>query len=441
MAEKFDETYPKDIPAIRSIQLKTADGINTINSITKENNNENSIDKTQQELMNDKGFKMVGKKGHSFPMIQPDPVEEQKKKMMEQQGLVKPENRAGSAAGNNVLVNNPNNPQPMNKVSANTQGREQMFNNMASNPGQPFPDASTTPPAPIFPNQQGSFAAYANPKRVSENLNSVDVDAEGGLKDMMKKLKEKRNTKVGNPVTPEKPEDPAMYDGLNLTEKQEDNLNPNLKAAIEEKEAEAPALIDYDAASRVARTERKINKIQHKAGAKQHKQDAKKARNQAVKHKVKSKIANFKTTQARKKELKGNAMYDGLSQTNPKSLSKRQVRKREAKGEELWTEDGKTYTRGEYDKLHPQKYKGGTESAAWQAAFGMHEKHTQISKANVNSAMRDDAAHASYLKRDITYDNRHGGNKKQMTADEKHISKLAGDIKYDVKKKRKYDNV
>jgi len=28
-----------------------------------------------------------------------------------------------------------------------------------------------------------------------------------------------------------------------------------------------------------------------------------------------------------------------------------------------------------------------------------------------------------------------------MTADEKHISKLAGDIKYDVKKKRKYDNV
>jgi hypothetical protein len=312
MAEKFDETYPKDIPSISSIKLKTADGINTINSITKENNNENSIDKTQQELMNDKGFKMVGKKGHSFPMVQPDPVEEQKKKMMEQQGLVKPENRAGSAAGNNVLVNNPNNPQPMNKVSANTQGREQMFNNMASNPGQPFPDASTTPPAPIFPNQQGSFASYANPKRVSENLNSVDVDVEGGLKGMMKKLKEKRNTKVGNPVTPEKPKDPAMYDGLNLTEKQENNLNEPLKAAIEAKEAKG---------------------------------------------------------------------------------------------------------------------------------LGMHEKHTQISKANVNAAMRDDAAHASYLKRDINYDNRHGGSKKQMTADEKHISKLAGDIKYDVKKKRKYDNV
>lgn len=386
MAEKFDETYPEDIPAINSIQLKTADGINTINSITKKNNNETSIEQTQQELMNDKGFKMVGKKGHSFPMVQPDPVEEQKKKMMEQQGVVKPENRAGSAADRNILVNNPNNPQPMNKVSANTQGREQMFNNMASDPGQPFPDASTTPPAPIFPNQQGSFAAYANPKRVSEDLNSVDIDAEGGLKEMMDKLKKKRNTKVGDPVTPEKPEDPAMYDGLNLTERQEDNLNPNLKAAIEEKEAEgtamyeAPALINYDAASRVARKERKINKIQSKAGARQHKQDAKKARNQAIKHKVKSKIANFKATQAHKKELKGKAP-------------------------------------------------------------GMHEQHTQISKANVNSAMKDDAAHISYLKRDINYDNRHGGSNKQMTADEKHISKLAGDIKYDVKKKRKYDNV
>ena len=318
--------------------------------------------------MNNKGFTMVGKKGHSFPMVQSDPVEEQKKKIMEQQGLIKPENRAGSALGNNVLVNNPNNPQPMNKVSASVQGREQMFNNMASSPGVDLPQT----PAPVFPGQQGSFAAYSNPKRVSEDLSNVDVDAEGGLKGMMDKFRKKRNTKVGDPVTPKevknsenppqgdsektksiqvgkssdgqsyvggssgmydsgqthtmpdgtvmpgKSHSSSMYDGLNLTEKQEDNLNPNLKAAIEEKEAEGTAM--------------------HKAP-------------------------------------------------------------------------------------------------------GMHEKHTQISKANVNAAMRDDAAHASYLKRDINYDNRHGGSKKQMTADEKHISKLAGDIKYDVKKKRKYDNV
>lgn len=74
-------------------------------------------------------------------------------------------------------------------------------------------------------------------------------------------------------------------------------------------------------------------------------------------------------------------------------------------------------------------------------ALGMYGKHTKITKGNVNAAMKDDAAHASYLKRDINYDAKHGGSKKNMTADEKHISKLAGDIKYDTHKKRKYDNV
>jgi len=76
-----------------------------------------------------------------------------------------------------------------------------------------------------------------------------------------------------------------------------------------------------------------------------------------------------------------------------------------------------------------------------KSPIGLHEKHTQISKANVNSAMKDDAAHASYLKRDIKYDAKHGGSNKQMTRDEKHISKLYGDMKYDFKKKKKYDNV
>ena len=383
MAREYMANRPNSVPVPNNLTLTTADGKKTINYLTKSNDpDENSIAQSQEELMdkveNNNGLSMVGKKGSSFPMIEKDPVEIQKEKIMQQQGLSKPDpNRAGSAVNRNILVNDPNNPQPMNKVAASTVGREQMFNEMAMNKGESFPQpsATTTPPAPIFPNQQGSFASYANPKRTMEDLEiknpMENATEEGGLKGMMDRLKKKRNTKVGDPVTPEKPENPAMYDGLNLTERQEDNLNPNLKAAIEEKEAEgtamyeAPALIDYDTPRQVA---------------KQHKQDAKKARNQAIKHKVKSKIANFRDTQAHKKELKGKAP-------------------------------------------------------------GMHEQHTQISKANVNSAMKDDAAHISYLKRDINYDNRHGGSNKQMTADEKHISKLAGDIKYDVKKKRKYDNV
>ncbi len=59
--------------------------------------------------------------------------------------------------------------------------------------------------------------------------------------------------------------------------------------------------------------------------------------------------------------------------------------------------------------------------------------NTKITKSNVKAAMRDDAAHISYLKRDILNDQKKGGKYKDInqTSDEKHISKLAGDIKHD----------
>jgi hypothetical protein len=62
--------------------------------------------------------------------------------------------------------------------------------------------------------------------------------------------------------------------------------------------------------------------------------------------------------------------------------------------------------------------------------------HTHITKRNVGAAVRDDKAHIDYLKRDVKDDQRAGGKYKDInqTADEKHISKLAGDIKYDKKK-------
>ena len=362
MAEReYMASRPPQIPVPNNLKLKTADGEKQVSYLTKSNDpNENSIAKSQEELMNkvennNEGFAMVGKKGHSFPMIEKDPVEIQKEKIMQEQGLTKPQpNRAGTAQGRNMLVNNPNNIQPMNKVAASTVGREQMFNEMAMNNGERFqqPGATTTPPAPMFPNQQGSFASYANPKRASENLeidNPMEsANEEGGLKDMLEKVKsnrrEKKNTKVGKPVSPS---EPAMYDGLSKTD-------PPKKKEPEDKRT-------------------------------------------------------IPMTPAQKKK------YD------------------------LAVEDYKDSTASWIGGKGPEPKV--PDYSSFKKAPGMHEKHTQISKANVNSAMRDDAAHASYLKRDINYDNRHGGSKKQMTADEKHISKLAGDIKYDVKKKRKYDNV
>jgi hypothetical protein len=58
---------------------------------------------------------------------------------------------------------------------------------------------------------------------------------------------------------------------------------------------------------------------------------------------------------------------------------------------------------------------------------------TKITKGNAAAAIKDDKAHAGYLKRDVLDDQKSGGKYKDInqTADEKHISKLAGDIKSD----------
>ena len=84
------------------------------------------------------------------------------------------------------------------------------------------------------------------------------------------------------------------------------------------------------------------------------------------------------------------------------------------------------------------KFKAAVNNApAMKRSFkAFDHAHTKVTKGNLKATERDDAAHMSYLKRDIKYDNKHGGSKKQMLDDEKHISKLAGDLKYDAKKKR-----
>jgi len=65
----------------------------------------------------------------------------------------------------------------------------------------------------------------------------------------------------------------------------------------------------------------------------------------------------------------------------------------------------------------------------------MDHADTKVTASNYKATERDDAAHIDYLKRDIIYDAHHGHSDANMTADEKHISKLAGDMKYDKKHK------
>ncbi len=58
---------------------------------------------------------------------------------------------------------------------------------------------------------------------------------------------------------------------------------------------------------------------------------------------------------------------------------------------------------------------------------------TKITKSNVKAAIKDDKAHTTYLKMDVKDDQKSGGKYKDInqTADEKHISKLAGDVRHD----------
>jgi len=78
-------------------------------------------------------------------------------------------------------------------------------------------------------------------------------------------------------------------------------------------------------------------------------------------------------------------------------------------------------------------HKGHWGEYTGNAKWSRDHAHTRVTSKNYDDAVRDDAAHIDYLKRDINYDAKHGHNDENMTADEKHISKLAGDMKYDKK--------
>jgi hypothetical protein len=78
------------------------------------------------------------------------------------------------------------------------------------------------------------------------------------------------------------------------------------------------------------------------------------------------------------------------------------------------------------EKGHYGKYTGNARCC-------MDHADTKVTASNYKATEKDDAAHIDYLKRDILYDNHHGHSDEKMTADEKHISKLAGDMKYDKK--------
>lgn len=305
-------------PTLDSIVgMPTADGGETNYYFEQKPNTAISMFKQNPPKM-----KQVNNFGKSFPMVKPDPT-------LNPIGAAEVnKNRAAGAVDRNVLQANPNPTQPMNKVPA-SQFQNEMFNSrIASSAGQPFEQATNTPPDPVFPNQQG-MAAFNAPEKIEGNQ-SADIIAKGG-----EKIQE------------------SMQEA-----------GEALKKSGEEKEGKAKRLIAGIATGGASEASGMGEKIE-------------------------------------------SAMYDGPS----KALVGNQPNLPDHLQEKILN------------------------------SSGMYGKHTKITKGNVNAAKRDDKAHIDYLKRDINYDAKHGGSDKNMTADEKHISKLAGDIKYDTHKKRKYDNV
>ncbi len=78
-------------------------------------------------------------------------------------------------------------------------------------------------------------------------------------------------------------------------------------------------------------------------------------------------------------------------------------------------------------------HKGHYGEYSGNAKWSRDHAHTKVTKENYKASERDDAAHIDYLKRDVKDDQKfHVKDKdEKQTADEKHISKLAGDMKYD----------
>ena len=150
----------------------------TLNPIINKTADGESVILDQPNVANKSKIAMqVKSKGSAFPMIQPN------QNMPEQF-----KNRAGRPMESNMLTNDPNINQPMEKVPATNAKRENMFGSIASNQGtmNPVVDPSkSTQQASIFPQAQSSFGNYANPARVTNRSFEALQQAGDKLKDKM----------------------------------------------------------------------------------------------------------------------------------------------------------------------------------------------------------------------------------------------------------------
>ena len=445
------------VTGLSGTTYSTADGEQSVipNPIT-------TAKKVENKGMNDDALKMVKSYGDAFPMVQ-------EPNAMQNPAMQPPINRAAAAPERGNLTNNVLPDQDAAKVSAANMGRDMKFNDIASSQGKAYPQpvpttAVQTPQTQTFPKAGGMAAygdtvkegeiasGYANPKAIDnsakqevlagagDELTGALGDAAGnieGMEGMGEKLKAKRDINKGNKdalkeakaqedlaidtVPVNDYSDDAPFEGSGMSMYEGPEFNEGLKGAMAGKTGKfadmvknAPGMYEGPEFS-MGRPGYKGNPVKQKGPA-SFKGLVSKLQNEGKSKEAANKIAGS----IAQKKMQGAGSGPTEAQKARSGPAAYNMSKPAEKIEYIEN----------FDKSPLAGYSGK-----------MNHVNSRITKSNVGSAKRDDKAHIDYLKRDIIYANKHGGSKKSMTNDEKHISKLAGDIKYDTYKKRKYDNI
>ncbi len=330
---------------------------------------------------NTTNMKQVNSKGNAFPMVAQQP--QTNPYGQEEQAP----NRAGRSPESNQLSNDPNINQPVNKVPNSTFETNQKFSDIASSAGDPYDQPQA------MENVAGNTPAYGQPayERTKKISGTTKRGAEVSLT-----TRKKRDGEA---------EDAAL-----------DHSTIGRTNIFNRPTPDTPNTVTYSKTNKRGKTKTKT----------------------ALGGTGKSKRLSKKYAKQVDKGTRNKAEYDGVASF--KGL----VSKLESEGK---SKESATKIAGAVANAKMKGAGSGPTAAQKARSKGASmEKHTKVTKSNYKSAEKDDAAHASYLKRDVKDIQKSNMSQKKKdayeTADEKHISKLYGDLKYDHGHHgRKYDNM
>lgn len=382
-------------------------------------------------------MKQVNNKGAGFPMVNPATQVDQMGNPIPQPPVKGTMANGGRPLNSNVLVNDPMNYQDPSKISAQQNAQAMKMNEIAHSAGTPTPRYNPY-------NNEMTGMAFNDKLRAASAAGDLDdnpnfkdavdgapsmvhVDPPGSLKPMTSAMRIKDKPKEeekpvikleGNDGPDGKPKplvaSPGMYGKGPSQNKDPKDLRTTPMTDAQKKKYEEAVQSYQDSTA---------TWISGKG--------------------PEPKVPDYDSFKLSKLTEKGTGMYESNGPASFKSLVAKLRR------------EGKSKESAEKIAGSIANYKaegGGTgPTAAQKARMGtamhsMDHAHTRVTKKNLKATERDDAAHMDYLKRDVKdiQKSKMSQRKKDEyeTADEKHISKLAGDLKYDTKYHgRKYDNV